>query len=58
MSAYNRHMCSFSDGNLKPQDYIVKIARSSEEAKQLLKVGFEYVNEINGEYLYTKARIG
>ena len=41
-------------GNLKPQDYVVKIARTSEEAKDLLKVGFEFVNEINGEYLYRK----
>jgi len=43
--------------NLKPQDYVVKIARTSEEAKDLLKVGFEFVNEIDGEYLYKKAKI-
>ena len=43
-------------GDLRPQDYIVKIVRTSEEAKQLLKVGFEYVNEIDGEYLYKKAK--
>jgi len=43
-------------GDLQPQDYIVKIVRTSEEAKQLLKVGFEYVNEIDGEYLYKKAK--
>jgi len=41
-------------GNLRPQDYIVKIAQTSEEAKQLIKEGFEFVNEINGEYLYRK----
>ncbi len=41
-------------GNLRPQDYIVKIARTSEEAKQLIKAGFEFVNEIDGEYLYRK----
>ncbi|UCE43916.1 MAG: hypothetical protein JSV57_06115 [Candidatus Bathyarchaeota archaeon] len=44
-------------GDLKPQDYIVKIVRTSEEAKQLLKVGFEFINEIDGEYLYRKPRI-
>lgn len=44
-------------GNLKPQDYVVKIARTSEEAKDLLKVGFEFVNEIDGEYLYKKAKV-
>ena len=44
-------------GNLKPQDYLVKIARTSEEAKDLLKVGFEFANEIDGEYLYKKAKI-
>ena len=41
-------------GNLRPQDYVVKIARTSEEAKQLIKAGFEFVNEIDGEYLYRK----
>lgn len=44
-------------GNLRPQDYIVKIVRTSEEAKDLLKVGFEFINEIDGEFLYRKAKI-
>jgi len=44
-------------GSLRPQDYIVKIVRTSEEAKALLKVGFEFVNEIDREYLYKKAKV-
>ena len=41
-------------GNLRPQDYIEKIVTTSQEPKQLIKVGFEFVNEINDEYLYKK----
>ena len=45
-------------GNLRPKDYIVKVARTTEEAVLLIKEGFEKADEINGEHLYRRPRVG
>lgn len=43
----------FQDVN---DDYICKTATTTDEAKALIEVGFEYVNEINGIQLYRKRK--
>jgi hypothetical protein len=37
-------------------DFICKVAKTVEEARDLIEVGFEYVNEINGAHLYRKRK--
>jgi hypothetical protein len=37
-------------------DFVCKVAKSPEEAVELLELGFEFVNEINGSYLYRKRK--
>ena len=38
------------------EDYVCKIAKTVEEAKQLLEEGFDYVTEINGTKLFRKRK--
>jgi integrase len=37
-------------------EYVCKVAKTSEEAVELIELGFEYVNEINKAYLYRKRK--
>ena len=37
-------------------DYMCKTATTAEEARALIEVGFEYVNEIQGIHLYRKRK--
>jgi len=37
-------------------EFICKVARNSDEAVELIELGFEYVNEINGSFLYRKRK--
>jgi integrase len=37
-------------------DFVCKVAKSAEEAKELIELGFEFVNEIHGSYLYRKRK--
>jgi hypothetical protein len=37
-------------------DYLCKTATTADEAKALIEVGFEYVNEIQGIHLYRKRK--
>ena len=37
-------------------DFICKVATNVEMAKELIEVGFEYVNEVNGSHLYRKRK--
>ena len=46
----------------KPSGYRVQTkkrsrARSPEDAKELIEVGFEFVDEINGKHLYRKQKV-
>jgi len=42
--------------NFKEDEWVCKIARTVEEAKQLIEAGFEYVDTIDGFHLYRKRR--
>jgi hypothetical protein len=37
-------------------DFLCKVAKTPEKAKELIELGFEFVNEINGSYLYRKRK--
>ena len=37
-------------------DFLCKVARTVKEASELIELGFEFVNEINGSYLYRKRK--
>lgn len=37
-------------------DFICKVAKTADEAKDLIDLGFEFVNEINGSFLYRKRK--
>jgi len=37
-------------------EYLVKTAKTSEEAKKLIEKGFEYVTEIDGQMLFKKRK--
>ncbi len=37
-------------------NFICKVAKSADEATELIELGFEYVNEINGLHLYRKRK--
>jgi len=43
----------FSDGN---DDFVCKVAKNIEEARELIELGFEYVHEIDGNHLYRKRK--
>ena len=36
--------------------FVCKVANSTDEATELIELGFEYVNEIKGSYLYRKKK--
>jgi len=38
------------------EDYVCKIAKTIEEARQLIETGFEYVTEIEGVKLFRKRK--
>ena len=38
------------------EDYVCKVAKSVEEATELIELGFEFVNEINGHFLYRRRK--
>ena len=38
------------------EDFICKVAKTSEEAVELIELGFEFVNEIQGSFLYRKRK--
>jgi hypothetical protein len=38
------------------EDFVCKVAKSVEEATELIELGFEFVNEINGHFLYRKRK--
>ena len=38
------------------QEYICKAAKTTEEAKQLIEAGFEYVTDMNGVKLFRKLK--
>ncbi|MEM3871208.1 MAG: tyrosine-type recombinase/integrase [Nitrososphaeria archaeon] len=42
--------------NFKEDEWVCKVARTVEEAKQLIEAGFEYVDTIDGFHLYRKRR--
>ncbi|MBD3207041.1 hypothetical protein GF319_11960 [Candidatus Bathyarchaeota archaeon] len=37
-------------------DFVCKVAKTPVEAKELIELGFEFVNEINGSFLYRKRK--
>jgi hypothetical protein len=43
----------YADGS---DDFISKVAKNVEKACELIELGFEYVNEINGRHLYRKKK--
>jgi hypothetical protein len=42
--------------NFEGDEYICKVARSVDEAKQLVESGFDYVSEFDGIQLYRKRK--
>lgn len=42
--------------NSKEDEWICKVAKTVEEAKQLIEAGFEYVDTIDGIHLYRKRK--
>jgi len=44
-------------GDYGEEQWICKVADSPEEAKSLIEVGFEFVDEINGKHLYRKRKV-
>ena len=38
--------------------FVCKVANTADEATELIELGFEYVNEINGSHLYWKKKTG
>lgn len=36
--------------------FVCKVASTADEAQELIELGFEYVNEINGRHLYRKKK--
>ena len=37
-------------------DFISKVAKAVDEARELIELGFEYVHEIEGNHLYRKRK--
>ena len=37
-------------------NFVCKVASTADEASELIELGFEYVNEINGRHLYRKKK--
>ena len=37
-------------------DFVCRVTSTVEKAKELIEVGFEYTNEINGSHLYRKRK--
>ena len=46
----------YSLNQLLEHDYVCRIVETPEEAKELIEVGFEFVNEVKGKWLYRKLR--
>jgi hypothetical protein len=42
--------------NGKPEEYHVKVAHNTDEACQLVEVGFEYVTDMNGDKIFRKRK--
>ena len=40
----------------RSDDFVCKVAKTSDEAVALVELGFEYVNEIQGVHLYRKCK--
>ena len=40
----------------KSDDFFCKVAKTSDESIELIELGFEFVNEINGAFLYRKRK--
>ena len=38
-------------------EWVCKVVASPEDAKELIEVGFEFVDEINGKHLYRKQKV-
>ena len=38
------------------EDIVCKVAKSVDEATELIELGFQFVNEINGSFLYWKRK--
>ncbi|MDW8040546.1 MAG: site-specific integrase, partial [Nitrososphaerota archaeon] len=42
--------------NFQDDEYVCKVARTIEEAKQLIEAGFEYICDIDGAKLFRKRK--
>jgi hypothetical protein len=45
-----------SSARATDDSFVCKVASTTEEATELIELGFEYVNEINGRHLYRKKK--